>query len=185
MKNFLMDKDNTVLVGIDFQEKLMPAMKNSDDVQDKTVKLIKGCRTFGIPMIFTQQYTKGFGMSIEKIQKAVTDKEFSWIEKSSFSAVGSPEFLDRLRAEGRNTVLMSGVEAHVCVLQTAIELVEKGFNVYYVVDCMVSRSDVDKEFALKRAIQSKIMLTTMESALFELLKGADKPGFKEISKIVK
>ena len=111
MKNFLMDKDNTVLVGIDFQEKLMPAMKNSDDVQDKTVKLIKGCRTLGIPMIFTQQYTKGLGMSTEKIQKAVTDKEFSWIEKSSFSAVGSPEFLDRLRAEGRNTVLMSGVEA--------------------------------------------------------------------------
>lgn len=185
MKSLLMKRENTILVGIDFQEKIMPAMRKHEELEETTIKLIEGCKVLGIPMIFTQQYTKGLGMTNEKIRKAVTDGEFEWIEKKTFSAVGTPEFLDTLRSEGKKTVLMTGIESHVCVLQTALELVEKGFDVYYVVDCVSSRSKTDKKYALRRAEQAGIKLTTMEAVLFELLVGANCPGFKEISGIVK
>ncbi len=185
MKKLLVNKEDAILVGIDFQEKIMPAMRNCEELENAVIRLIEGCKVMGVPMLLTQQYTKGLGMTTENIREAIGGEEFDWIEKKSFSAVGESVFLDRLRTEGRNTVLMTGIESHVCVLQTALELVEKGFDVYMVVDCVSSRSKQDKKIAMRRAEQAGVTLITMESVLFELLRGADRAEFKDISKIVK
>ncbi len=193
MKKIRIDREDVVFVGIDFQEKLMPAMKNSEELEQQTVKLIKGLKVLGVPMIFTQQYTKGLGMTSPSFQEAFGEtagegdhqSEFTYIEKSSFSAMGEPEFERVLKESKRNTVIIAGIEAHVCVQLTVLDLLENGYNVFVVNDCISSRSNTDKKYAQRRMGDSGAIGTTYESVLFELCGGAKDASFKQISAIVK
>jgi len=186
-------KEDAVLVGIDFQERIMPAMKDSGELEAASVKLIKGCRVLGVPVLVTQQYTKGLGPTVPAVTAALTDpigedvkaEEFRHIEKTSFSAMGEPAFVEALEKLGRKTVIIAGIEAHVCVMQTVIDLLEKGYTVFVAYDCISSRRDTDKEFGLRRMCEAGAVGATYESILFELLRGAKEPGFKQISAIVK
>lgn len=186
-------KEDTVLVGIDFQERLMPAMKSNEELSAAAVKLVKGCRILGVPVIMTQQYTKGLGPTVAAIAEALTEPlgeengaaEFHPVEKTSFSAMGEPAFVDALEQLGRKTVIIAGIEAHVCVQQTVIDLLEKGYTVFVANDCISSRSNTDKKYAQRRMGDAGAVGTTYESILFELLGGAKEPGFKQISALVK
>ena len=186
-------KEDAVLVGIDFQERLMPAMKNGDEVEAAAVKLVKGCRILGVPIIMTQQYTKGLGPTVSDIAEALTEPvgeegsaaEFQPVEKTSFSAMGEPAFVEALKKLGRKTVIIAGVEAHVCVQQTVIDLLENGYTVFIANDCISSRSNNDKKYSQRRMGDAGAVGTTSESILFELLRGAKEPGFKQISALVK
>ncbi|HML36475.1 MAG TPA: hydrolase [Bacillota bacterium] len=186
-------KEDAVLVGIDFQERLMPAMKNGDEVEAAAVKLVKGCRILGVPVIMTQQYTKGLGPTVSDLAEALTEPvgeeeaaaEFQPIEKTSFSAMGEPAFVEALKKLGRKTVIIAGVEAHVCVQQTVIDLLENGYTVFIANDCISSRSNNDKKYSQRRMGDAGAVGTTSESILFELLRGAKEPGFKQISALVK
>lgn len=186
-------KSDTVLVGIDFQEKLMPAMKGKEELEETAVKLFKGCRILGVPVIMTQQYTKGLGATIPSITAALTESigeeigaaELNAIEKTSFSAVGEPAFMEELEKLGRKTVIIAGIEAHVCVQQTVIDLLEKGYTVFVANDCIASRSNNDKKYSQRRMGDAGAVGSTYESILFELLGGAKEPGFKQISALVK
>lgn len=187
-------KEDTVLVGIDFQERLMPAMKNSVELEALAVKLVKGCRILGVPVIITQQYTKGLGPTVPAIVSALTEKigeeiggdsEFLPVEKTSFSAMGEPAFVEALEKLGRKTVIIAGIEAHVCVQQTVIDLLEKGYTVFVANDCISSRSNTDKKYSQRRMGDAGAVGTTCESILFELCRGAKEPGFKQISALVK
>lgn len=186
-------KEDAVLVGIDLQERLIPAMKDGGEVTAAVVKLVKGCRILGVPVILTQQYTKGLGSTVTDVAAALTEQigeetaaaEFSHIEKTSFSAMGEPAFVEVLEKLGRKTVIIAGVEAHVCVQQTVIDLLEKGYTVFIANDCVSSRSSTDKKYSLRRMNGAGAVGTTCESILFELLKGAKEPGFKQISALVK
>lgn len=186
-------KEDTVLVGIDFQERLMPAMKGGGELEAAAVKLIKGCRVLGVPAIMTQQYTKGLGQTVPAIAAALTEPvgeetgaaEFRPVEKTSFSAMGEPAFVEALEALGRKTVIIAGIEAHVCVQQTVLDLLEKGYTVFVANDCISSRSNTDKKYSQRRMGDAGAVGTTCESILFELLKGAREPGFKQISALVK
>lgn len=186
-------KEDTVLVGIDFQEKLMPAMKNNQELEAAAVKLVKGCRVLGVPAIMTQQYTKGLGPTIPAIAAALAEPigeetgtaEFQPVEKTSFSAMGEPAFVAALEKLGRNTVIIAGIEAHVCVQQTVIDLLEKGYTVFVANDCISSRSNTDKKYSQRRMGDAGAVGTTYESILFELCGGAKEPGFKQISALVK
>jgi nicotinamidase-related amidase len=148
-------KEDAVLGGIDFQERLMPAMKGSEELESASVRLIKGCRVLGVPVLVTQQYTKGLGPTVAAITAALTEpigegagaEEFLHIEKTSFSAMGEPAFVEALEKLGRKTVIIAGIEAHVCVQQTVIDLLEKGYTVFVAYDCISSRSSTDKEYA--------------------------------------
>lgn len=177
------DREDAVLVLIDFQERIMPAMKNRDNLEEKTLKLIKGCGILGVPTLITQQYTKGLGPTIKNLHQALGD--FEPIEKTSFSAMGEPAFEEALKNTGRKTVILAGIEAHVCVQQTALDLIEKGYEVYLVVDCVSSRTNNDKKYAQRRVAEAGALGTTCEAVLFELLGGAKEKGFKEISALVK
>ena len=186
-------KEDTVLVGIDFQEKLMPAMKNNEEVAAAAIKLIKGCRILGVPAIMTQQYTKGLGQTVPAIVAALTEsmgeeistEEFNPVEKTSFSAMGEPSFVETLEKLGKKTVIIAGVEAHVCVQQTVIDLLESGYTVFVANDCISSRSNTDKKYSQRRMGDAGAVGTTYESILFELCGGAKEPGFKQISALVK
>lgn len=186
-------KEDAVLVGIDFQERLMPAMGKREEVEEASAKLVKGCRIMGVPVIMTQQYTKGLGTTIAGIQTALTEPlsedadkaEFMPVEKTSFSAMGEPTFVERLSALNRKTVIISGVEAHVCVQQTVIDLIESGYTVFVACDCISSRSKSDKKHAQRRMENAGAIITTMEAIVFELCGGAKEPGFKQISALVK
>lgn len=186
-------KEDAVLVGIDLQERLMPAMKGGEELEAAVVKLIKGCRILGVPVIVTQQYTKGLGATVAAVAAALTEPlgeetaaaEFRHVEKTSFSAMGEPAFAEALEKLGRKTVIIAGIEAHVCVQQTVIDLLEKGYAVFIANDCIASRNNNDKKYSQRRMGDAGAVGTTCESILFELLKGAREPGFKQISALVK
>ena len=186
-------REDAILVGIDFQEKIMPAMKGKEELEEVAVKLVKGCRILGVPVVMTQQYTKGLGETIPSVVAALTEAigediaaaDFAPIEKTSFSAMGEPAFVEALEKLGRKTIIIAGIEAHVCVQQTVIDLLEKGYTVFVANDCISSRSNTDKKYAQRRMGDAGAVGSTFESILFELLGGAKEPGFKQISALVK
>ncbi len=186
-------KEDTVLVAIDFQEKLMPAMKNKEEVEAAAAKLIKGCRILGVPVIITQQYTKGLGQTVGDILAALNEpledtaepETFQIVEKTSFSSMNEPAFVQALKDLGRKNVIIAGVEAHVCVQQTVLDLLDNGYTVFVANDCISSRNNEDKKYSQRRMGDAGAVGTTFESILFELLIGSKEPGFKQISALVK
>jgi nicotinamidase-related amidase len=207
MKAKKADAKNTVLVVVDMQEKLVPAMKEKPALVDACETLIKGCRILNVPVLYTQQYSKGLGRTIPIIVDAgttVVDSSadnitaavenpiesqhpvsFSFIEKTSFSVMGEPEFEKRLEALGKQDVILCGIEAHVCVLQSALDLLNTDRNVFLASDAISSRHGKDYQSAMSRAAASGGVVTTVEAILFELMRDARSPMFKEISKLVK
>ena len=176
-------RENAAFVAIDFQERLMPVMSDTARLEEKTIKLIKGLNALGIPGLVTQQYTKGIGETIPSIAEALG--EFEYIEKNSFSCMANDEFVSRLEALGKKDIIVCGIEAHICVQQTVLQLLEAGYNVYLVQDCVGSRKENDKNIACQRMAAAGAVVTTYEAVLYELLKGAKAEGFKAVSAIVK
>ena len=179
----MLTSKNTLLLVIDFQERLMPLIYRHEEMTKKAEILIKGCRILDVPILITQQYTKGLGETIKTLKDALGDHEV--IEKISFSCCGSDEFIDAVRKSGKKNIIVTGIEAHICVLQTVLELLDFGADVYVIADCISSRSDADRLYAERRMDISGAILTTVESALFEILGRADHPKRKEISNLVK
>jgi nicotinamidase-related amidase len=184
----LYEKD-AILVVIDIQEKLIRAMAEEDELTARTEKLVKGFAALGLPMIFTQQYTKGLGETIEPVKAATADADgkadFSFVEKLSYSVMGAPEFVSLLEASGKKQIVVCGIEAHVCVQQSVQSFLEAGYDVFVAVDATSSRNRLDKRAALRRVGVAGAVITTAEAVLFELIATAEHPKFKAISKIVK
>ena len=178
-----MNQKDTVVVSIDFQERLVPAMVDSKPMIDKAVKLLKGANILGIPVLFTQQYTRGLGDTVPEIKDVCP--EFSYIEKQSFSLAGAKEFCDRLDKLKPKNIIIIGIEMHICVLQSALDLLDEGFNVFVAADCVSSRKRFDKEVALGRLQAKGVELLTVEAALFQLLGSMENPDFRKISKLIK
>jgi len=184
-------KEEALLVAIDFQEKLMPVMNEKEALEAAMVKLVKGCRTMDVPILVTQQYTKGLGETIPSINMALTEEiagkteTYEPFEKTSFSAMRQADFAAEIKKQGRKTILVTGIESHICVEQTVLDLLDNGYQVFVVGDCISSRKMMDKEYAQLRMIAAGAVFTSMESALFELCGGAKEAGFKGISAIIK
>jgi len=183
MRRLKIDKDEAVLVVVDYQDRIVPAMNEGKQVIETAAKFIRGCRVLGLPVIVTQQYTKGLGETVPGIKEALG--AFEPVEKKSFSAAGSKEFMRRLEGSDRETVIVIGIEAHVCVEQTVLDLIGEGYDVFVITDCISSRHKADMHEACRRMVHSGAVLTTYEAALFEMLGSASEPGFREISAIVK
>lgn len=174
--------ENTTCLVIDYQEKILPAMAKKEELLVNSVKLLNGLKILGIPMTITGQYTKGLGLNVREIFEAAGTDEY--IDKLTFSSYEVPEVQKALGKERKN-VILCGIEAHVCVLQTAIDLKEAGFCPILVTDCISSRKESDKDMALIRAQQEGVLLTTSEAILFELTRKAGTDVFKQISRLVK
>ena len=179
----MLTAENALLLVIDFQERLMPSIHRYEELEHKTAAFIKGCRVLDLPVLTTQQYTKGLGDTIPAIKEALG--QFEPVEKISFSCYRTTEFKDELYKFGNKNILVTGIEAHICVQQTVLDLSENGYQVYLIADCVGSRSETDFLYAIKRMETAGAIVTTMESALFEMLVSADHPKRKEISSLVK
>ena len=175
--------DNTVLLLIDFQERLFPVMHDKEKLLNNVVKLVKGALALELPMIVTEQYPKGLGPTIPEIKGLMPG--FQPVEKVCFSCCDEPAFLERLGGLKHNQVLVAGIEAHICVYQTAAALARAGYQVEVVSDGVASREAENKAATLARLGMMGVSPTTVEMALFELLKVAKGDKFKQISAIVK
>ena len=178
-----LDTSNTVLLLIDFQERLFPVMHDKENLLKNVIKLVKGARVLEIPIILTEQYPKGLGPTIPEIKELIPDVKP--VEKVCFSCTDEAAFSQALKASKRKQVLISGIESHICVYQTAMALAREGYEVQVVSDCVASRDPDNKMTAFTRFRLAGIPPTTTEMALFELLKIAQGDKFKQISSIVK
>ena len=173
--------ENTIALVIDLQEKIVPAMSNPETLLARSNFLIRGLRVFEIPIVSTRQYPKGLGDSVAEIKVALGDAKV--FDKIVFSCLDAPEIRNYFAQDSRPNVLLAGIETHICVLQTALDLVELGKRVYLVRDCVSSRSPLDTEVALQRLWNSGVVPTTAEAALFEIARVSGTPQFKSLSKL--
>ena len=177
-------RNEAVLVVVDFQEKIVPAMYGGAGAVSEAVKLVKGFFALGCPVLVTQQYTKGLGDTVSEIKEAFST--FEHIEKSSFSAMADAGFRDTLRKTDRQSVVLCGIEAHVCVMQTALDMLEDGYGVFLAMDAISSRKERDERPSIMRMVHSGVIPTTVESVLFELLENDSKSEmFKTISRTIR
>ena len=176
-------RDEAAAVVVDIQERLLPHIHEGDIMLGNCIKLIKGLEALSIPVLITQQYTKGLGPTVQPVIQLFP--EFRHIEKISFSCCEEPSFEKEITRLGRTDIILCGIESHVCVLQTCLDLLEGGRRAVVVEDCISSRKPGDKLTAIERMRQEGARITTMESLLFELARVAGNDAFRSISGIVK
>lgn len=176
-------KENTIALIIDIQERLFQAMWQKELLLKNTLILIQGLNELKLPLLVTQQYTNGLGETIPEI-KAEID-EFGFIEKRNFSCCDESTFLENLKNLKAKNIIICGIESHVCVLQTAVDLKEAGLNPVVVMDCVSSRTKENLELAKERFRFEGIMMASYESILFELTRTSTDTAFRAISKLVK
>jgi len=176
-------KDQTAAVIIDIQERLFPHMYNPVDLERNVGILIKGFELLNIPVLVTEQYPKGLGSTIPGVINIL--EHFRPIEKISFSCCDESRFLNSLNMLNKKYVVLAGIESHVCVLQTVMDLIENGFHPVLVEDCVSSRKENDKKIAVERMRREGAIITTYESLLLELCRVAGTETFKKISSLIK
>lgn len=180
----MLDKNSTSLVIIDVQEKLTNVIFEKDKLVQNLVKLIEGAKVLGISIIWTEQYPKGLGETITEI-KSILPQQLKPIEKIHFSCCEEPNFRFELEKASAHTLLVAGIESHVCIYQTVADLIDSSYQVELVTDAISSRTKENRELGIKRCNDLGAALTSVEMCLFELLKQAGTFEFKAISKIVK
>jgi len=176
-------KEQTAGLIIDIQEKLISHIYKYELISSHTALLIRGLRLLDIPLILTQQYTRGLGETIPSIIEVIGN--ITPVEKISFSCCDEPGFMKKLSQLGKKNIIIAGIEAHVCVLQTVLDLLDNAYLPVVVENCISSRKNRDKKIAVERMRQEGAVVTTYESILFELTRFAGTDVFKQISKIVK
>lgn len=172
-------KENAIALVIDYQEKLVPVMHKKETLIHNSAILLAGLDVLGVPMVITQQYTKGLGGTVKEIMGAAGSEEY--IDKISFSAFDCV----KEAIQGKKYVIVCGIETHICVLQTVIDLAAAGYIPVVVADCVSSRKESDKKIALQRMKDEGAIVTTYESVLFELLKVAGTETSKKIQRLIK
>ena len=184
-QKYFLDAENSLLVIIDVQERLCKVMDDQalQCLIDNTNILIKAATELSVPTLVTEQYVKGLGTTRSEFSEHLG--ESPRFEKMSFSCCGSEAFTDSIRRSGRRQIIITGMETHVCVLQTALELLDAGYTVHLVQDAVISRTPQNRAVALAVMQQAGAVITCTESVLFQWLKVAGTESFKKLSKLVK
>lgn len=180
--NILRD-NKTALVVVDFQEAFRK-YPEFERIARRIARVIRGFRILNLPVIVTEQYPRGLGHTATEILEALP-KGFRCIEKSAFSACGASQFIEKLQATNTNQVLICGLETHVCVNQTAHDLLDEGYKVHLLADCVASRSKSDRRIGIRKIVGSGAVISSVEMALFELMRDSKHENFKEIQELVK
>ncbi|MEO1236735.1 MAG: hydrolase [Planctomycetota bacterium] len=177
-----LDPERSVVLLIDLQDKLLPVMHEKTTVRRRTARLIEGAAVLDVPVLVTEQYPRGLGKTVKDIADLLQGA-VSVSEKTRFSACAEPvtRLLEKFEAR---SVVVAGIETHVCVLQTCLDLLERGLTVALCEDATSSRRPVDKKAAVDRMIQAGVLPTTVESVLFELLGDADSPKFRALRGVI-
>jgi len=178
----MLKKENAVLVFIDLQGKLAELVDQADALFRNLRRLLEGMKTLDVPVIVTEQIPEKLGPTRDEFQEVITGQP---IAKSAFSCCCEPAFFQCLAKSERKQVILCGIETHICVYQTAMDLLEADYEVYVVADAVSSRDPANKALALRRLENEGVKLTGTEMLLFELLGDAKDPAFKSILQIVK
>ena len=179
-----LDTENSLLVIVDVQQKLMNAMSNSEKCLAKVKLLANALAVMNVPVIVTEQYPKGLGPTVDSVREVLA-ADTVFIEKSAFSCCGAEEFNQQIIQADRKNIIFCGVESHVCVLQTAVALLSKGYNVFLCADAASSRCENDKDLALSYLRHAGVSVLSTESIIFALLKDSKHPAFKTVSALLK
>ncbi|HSB11354.1 MAG TPA: hydrolase [Blastocatellia bacterium] len=179
-----LSRGHAALAVIDMQEAFRPVISDFGQVAAQIATAVQGARLLNVPVIVTEQYPQGLKHTAEEI-RATLPPELRAIEKTCFSSCGSEDFLAELLGKSVKQVLIAGIEAHICVMQTSLDLLERGFEVHLLVDCITSRNPENKQIALTRLTRAGAVQSTLEMALFEMMRTADSPQFKAIQKLVR
>jgi nicotinamidase-related amidase len=175
--------ENTVLVIIDVQEKLVRAMYEKETLLNNMEKLIRGMQVLGIPIIVSEQNPERLGRTVPEVAELLPDLQP--IPKLSFSCCGNERFLRELKDLNRKQVLLAGIETHICVYQTAMDLLDLGYEVQVITECVFSRTLANKNIGLSKMNSAGAVATSTEAVFFELLKVGEGERLKEIQKLVK
>jgi nicotinamidase-related amidase len=185
-KSTRLHRDRAVLVIVDVQEKLVPVIFEATALLANLERLVRGCHLLGLPALVTEQYVRGLGPTVERLRNTLQEcGSYEPIEKNCFSAAGCEPFSARLAALQRDQVLVAGVETHVCVYQTCIDLLAEGLQVTLVADAVSSRTERNRELALRRLEREGVRISSTEMALFELTVRAGSDEFRAISRLVR
>lgn len=179
----ILNRERTALLVIDVQEKILKVMRNYETLVENINKLIKGFKILNIPIFYTEQYPKGLGQTTELILPNLRPNEA--IQKLTFSCYGAPNLFNQFRELKKDQIVVCGIESHVCVMQTVIDLLGNGFQVNVPIDAISSRKEIDYNAAIIRFSNEGAIITSTESVLFELLEECRSEEFKQISKLVK
>ncbi|MBI5117731.1 hydrolase [Candidatus Poribacteria bacterium] len=180
---YVLEKENTLLLVVDYQKKLLAAFKEPEAPVQNCIKLIKFAKIMGIPIIWTEQYPKGLGPTTDAVRNELMP--CSPIEKLTFSCFGEPRFVSALSSHSQGQLMVCGIETHICVEQTSLDGIAAGYQVHVVADACASRRIQDHEIGLHKIEQAGGVLTCSEMAMYEILRAADAKEFREVLKIVK
>jgi nicotinamidase-related amidase len=179
----LANAEDSVLLVIDPQEKLVRMIHNREEVVENIARLIKFAAIFDIPVVLTEHYPQGLGYSVDEVKGVLTS--YQPVLKRIFSCFGVPEFREALEATGRKRLLVVGIETHICVWQTVMDALHYGYAVQVVADGVGTRKSVDHETALARMRQAGVVVTTSEALIYEVTYRADTEEFKKVLDLVK
>lgn len=171
------------LVVVDIQERLLPSIFEMERLVQNAQRLIKGAVSMRLPVFVTEQYRKGVGNTVPEIASAIPG--FAPMEKTAFSCFGAPGFVEALRANAVSDVILCGIEAHVCVLQTCFDLLQNGFRPFVVADAISSRAAGNHRLGVERMRDAGAVIVSTEMILFELLERAGTDEFKQVLSLVK
>lgn len=176
-------EDSLVLI-IDVQEKLLNAVFNKASLEKRAEIIAGAAKILGIPVIVTEQYPKGLGATVEGLKNTLAE-DTQYFEKTAFSALENQEVLEALKKSGKKQVVIFGIETHICVSQTTNALINEGFEVSVIRDACGSRSELEYSAGISRMKDNGAHILTTEIALFEWLKSAKHPNFKEVQTLIK
>ncbi|HEX55312.1 MAG: hydrolase [Candidatus Altiarchaeales archaeon] len=179
----LLDRENTLLIAIDIQERLSPHISNINEILPRIKKLLRVWRIFKLNILITEQ--EKLGETLGEIRDILWSNDIPVIRKTYFSCARDSKFLHELKRINPSQIVLIGIEAHICVLQTALDLIEEGYEVHIVLDAIGSRNENDKKVAIDKMTIAGAIPTTTEIIIYELLKSSRDEHFKEILKIVK
>ncbi len=183
VEKFQLDKSNTALLIIDIQERLAVVMDKKEQVVRNTLHLVELAKMLNIPVVVTEQYPKGLGRTLPEITSALPSH--LPVEKVSFNCCGEATFNEQIKRLGRKKIIVTGMETHICVLQTSLGLLQEGFDVHLAADAVCSRTKANWRSGLELVRDAGAVITNTETVLFQLLGVAGTPEFKSISNRIK
>ncbi len=183
MERFFLEPENSLLIIIDIQERLAAVMSERETVVRNCLHLIEASKLLKIPVLVTEQYPKGLGQTLEEIKTALP--EYRPVEKITFNSCEEKEFMNLIASMNKKKLILTGMETHICVLQTCLGLLREGYHVHVVSDAVCSRSEKNKETGLNLMRDAGAVSTCTETVLFQLLRIAGTEEFKIISRRIK
>ena len=180
----ILELSQSALLIIDVQEAFRASMPNFEQLAKRIAIAAKGAQLLGVPIVVTEQYPKGLGQTAAEILEALP-RDINIIDKTSFSSCGAQKFQDELSRRGTRQVFVSGIEAHICVNQTVHDLLHAGLQVHLLTDCVTSRNENDRAVAIQKMQSSGVIMSSLEMALFELMRDARHENFKAIQGLIK